>query len=100
LPLPRRSGSVSRPMCPVEKDGITSPSREPKMNRGGFSWRRLVGISAMKARVSRTIGIPLTKSGRERKLGHLIIGGGCLFNLFKLLILVLLVLLVRHLIVR
>ena len=38
-------------------------------NFGGFSWRRLVGISAFKSRVSRTIGIPLTASGRRRKLG-------------------------------
>jgi hypothetical protein len=39
------------------------------MNFGGFSWRRLVGISAFKSRISRTIGIPLTASGRRRKLG-------------------------------
>jgi hypothetical protein len=39
------------------------------MNRGGFSWRRFVGISAAKARISRKIGIPLTRSGRQRKLG-------------------------------
>ncbi len=39
------------------------------MNYGGFSWRRLLGISAFKSRVSRMIGIPLTASGRRRKLG-------------------------------
>lgn len=39
------------------------------MNKGGFSWKRLVGISAFKSKVSRTIGIPLTASGRRRKLG-------------------------------
>lgn len=43
------------------------------MNLGGFSWKRLVGISALKAKISRKIGIPLTQSGRERKLGALII---------------------------
>ncbi|WP_454781290.1 hypothetical protein [Legionella sp. WA2022007384] len=43
------------------------------MNRGGFSWKRLIGISALKAKISRKIGIPLTQSGRERKLGALII---------------------------
>ena len=48
------------------------------MNLGGFSWKRAVGISAAKARLSRRIGIPLTKSGRERKLGRLVSGGGCL----------------------
>jgi len=39
------------------------------MNRGGFSWNRLLGISAAKARLSRQIGIPLTRSGRQRKFG-------------------------------
>jgi hypothetical protein len=34
-----------------------------------FSWKRTLGISSAKARLSRTIGIPLTQSGRERKLG-------------------------------
>jgi hypothetical protein len=42
------------------------------MNFGGFSWRRAIGLSAAKARLSRRIGIPLTKSGRQRKLGHLV----------------------------
>jgi hypothetical protein len=48
------------------------------MNRGGFSWKRLLGISAAKARISRKIGVPLTRSGRERKIGRLVTGGGCL----------------------
>lgn len=39
------------------------------MNRGGFSWSRFLGISAAKSRVSRKIGIPLTRSGRQRKFG-------------------------------
>ena len=39
------------------------------MNHGGFSWKRFLGISAQKARISRMIGIPLTQSGRQRKLG-------------------------------
>ncbi len=48
------------------------------MNKGGFSWKRFVGISAAKSRISRSIGIPLTKSGRERKIGRMVTGGGCL----------------------
>jgi hypothetical protein len=48
------------------------------MNFGGFSWKRAIGLSAAKARLSRRIGIPLTKSGRQRKLGSLVSGGGCL----------------------
>jgi hypothetical protein len=35
-----------------------------------FSWKRAVGISAAKARVSRQIGVPLTRSGRQRKAGR------------------------------
>ncbi len=48
------------------------------MNRGGFSWKRFLGISAAKSRISRSIGIPLTKSGRQRKIGRMITGRGCL----------------------
>lgn len=48
------------------------------MNLGGFSWKRLVGISAMKSRISRRIGIPLSRSGRQAKLGRLVSGGNCL----------------------
>ena len=39
------------------------------VNRGGFSWKRLLGISAVKSRVARQVGIPLTRSGRQRKFG-------------------------------
>ena len=48
------------------------------MSLGGFSWKRAIGLSAAKARLSRRIGIPLTRSGRQRKLGRLVSGGGCL----------------------
>jgi len=37
-----------------------------------FSWRRALGLSAAKGKVSRAIGIPLTQSGRERKAGRLL----------------------------
>lgn len=45
-------------------------------NRGGFSWKRAVGITRAKQRVSRATGIPWTRSGRERKLGRMA-GCGC-----------------------
>lgn len=45
------------------------------MNRGGFSWKRLLGISRMKATISRKMGVPLTKSGREQKIGRVITQG-------------------------
>jgi hypothetical protein len=52
------------------------------MNRGGFSWSRLLGISAAKSRLSRRIGIPLTRSGRQRKMGAAM---GCSLTLLLLL---------------
>ena len=48
------------------------------MNKGGFSWKRFVGITRVKSNISRSIGIPLTKSGRQRKIGKMVTGGGCL----------------------
>lgn len=39
-----------------------------------WSWRRASGFSAAKGRISRTIGIPLTRSGRERKVGRMVLG--------------------------
>ena len=42
-----------------------------------FSWKRALGISSAKSRLSRMIGIPLTRSGRERRLGRMATGGGC-----------------------
>lgn len=45
------------------------------MNRGGFSWNRLLGITRVKSNVSRKIGIPLTKSGRDQKIGRMVTKG-------------------------
>ena len=39
-----------------------------------FSWRRALGISQAQARLSRKIGIPLSRSGRQRKVGKM---AGC-----------------------
>ena len=39
-----------------------------------FSPKRALGISAIKGRVSRATGIPLTESGRQRKVGRML---GC-----------------------
>ena len=52
------------------------------MNRGGFSWKRFLGISQAKASLSRKIGIPLTRSGRQRKLGAML---GCLVPVLVLI---------------
>lgn len=47
-------------------------------NLGGYSVARQLGASRIKSRVSRAVGIPLTASGRRRKLGAMI------FRLFGL----------------
>jgi len=44
-----------------------------------WSWRRAFGLSAAKGRLSRWIGVPLTRSGRQRKLGRI---GCCIPLLF------------------
>lgn len=40
-----------------------------------FSWKRLIGLSGLKTKVSRKTGIPMTKGGIERKIGRMIIKG-------------------------
>jgi hypothetical protein len=38
-----------------------------------FSLSRLLGISGIKNKISRKIHIPMTKSGREKKVGRIIL---------------------------
>jgi hypothetical protein len=38
-----------------------------------FSWRRAIGLSAFKGRVARYTGIPTTRTGRQRKVGRMIL---------------------------
>lgn len=38
-----------------------------------FSWKRALGISAAKQKISRQTGIPMSKSGMERKIGNTIL---------------------------
>lgn len=47
-----------------------------------FSWKRALGISAAKARLSRQLGVPLTRAGRQRKAGREL---GCVVLLATLL---------------
>lgn len=35
-----------------------------------FSWRRALGVAGFKWRVARTVGVPTTASGVQRKLGR------------------------------
>ena len=43
------------------------------MNKGGFSWRRFIGITALKQNFARKTGIPTSKSGLETKVGRTVL---------------------------
>lgn len=58
------------------------------MNKGGFSVKRLIGISAAKSKISRTIGVPLTRSGRNQKIGRIVTNGGCLIPILGSILLI------------
>ena len=45
------------------------------MNRGGFSWKTLLGITGLNRKIARKTGVPMTKSGIERKVGAAVING-------------------------
>ena len=38
-----------------------------------FSWKRALGITKLKQQISRKTGIPISKSGVERKIGKTIL---------------------------
>lgn len=40
-----------------------------------FSWKRAVGITQLKQNIARKTGIPMSKTGLERKIGSAIIKG-------------------------
>lgn len=42
-------------------------------NKGGFSWKTFLGITAEKRRLSRKLGVPFTKTGRNASIGAWII---------------------------
>lgn len=49
-----------------------------------FSWKRATGISRTKSKISKKAGIPIIKSGRQRKAGRLLSGGSCVIPIFLL----------------
>ncbi len=38
-----------------------------------FSWKRAIGISQVKQTIAKKTGVPLTRSGLERKIGSTIL---------------------------
>jgi len=55
------------------------------MNKGGFSWKRFLGITQAKRHIARKTGIPWTKSGRQQKIGRLATKG-CLGSFLAIVI--------------
>lgn len=39
-----------------------------------FSWKRALGMTAVKQKVARATGIPTTRGGLERKVGSMVLG--------------------------
>lgn len=48
------------------------------MGKGGFSWKRATGVTKAKQSISKKTRIPFSKSGRQRKIGKAMAGGGCM----------------------
>lgn len=42
-----------------------------------FSWKKAFGITKTKRKIAKFTGIPTTKAGRQRKIGKIVTGGGC-----------------------
>lgn len=57
----------------------------PRKSKGipglSFSWKRAVGLSGAKGKLSRQLGMPLTRSGRRRKAGAML---GCAISAWAL----------------
>jgi hypothetical protein len=71
----------------VDYFGLPHSDQRTTMSRRkygfSFSWKRALGISAAKGRLSRQLGIPLTRQGRQRKMGQLM---GCCIPLAAFLL--------------
>ena len=50
--------------------GVSPSQGHVKKYGFSFSWKRALGVSAAKSKLSRRIGIPLTRAGRQRKVGR------------------------------
>jgi len=48
-----------------------------------WSWKRAIGLSGLKNKISRKIGVPFTKGGRQRKIGNML---GCCISFITLII--------------
>ena len=72
-------------MCSPRAEKGDNMSAKRRRSYGlSFSWKRALGVSAAKGRISRATGIPLTKSGRQRKIGRLATKGSGCFSILAL----------------
>jgi len=55
------------------RKGVKNMAKRKGSNTGipglSFSWKRAVGVTVAKRKISKATGIPTTKSGRQRKVG-------------------------------
>lgn len=60
--------------------------KKPKIPGVSFSWKRASGITNVKRKISRKTGVPFTKAGRQRKIGKMMTGSGCLIYVLAALL--------------
>lgn len=58
---------------PINKRHYTMGKKSTPIPGLTFSWKRALGITQAKQKISRKTGIPMTKQGIERKIGGAII---------------------------
>ena len=51
-----------------------------------FSMKRALGITNAKRRIAKATGIPTTRSGRQRKIGGMLTGGGCIIPILLIIV--------------
>jgi hypothetical protein len=56
----------------IQNQKVVCQMAKSKIPGLSFSWKRALGITKMKRKISKTTGIPTTKAGRQRKLGKLL----------------------------
>lgn len=80
---------VVRPLA-AERDA-DMPRKSKGIPGLSFSWKRAVGLSGAKGKLSRQLGVPLTRSGRRRKAGAMM---GCAISAWALALAVMVALIV------
>jgi hypothetical protein len=67
--LSELSGSCSVVLSNKKEEGVFTMKLGPGLT---FSWKRAIGLTWLKQKISRKTGIPLTRSGRQRKIGKML----------------------------